>query len=175
MAAAGPDGPGNVNHAGGAGAVRPGDRLGVRWGLAGGVALASIEEVREVARYAVGAGFDSLWISHANAVDPIVALPAAPADTVGLGEVGTSVVPLYGRHPIGLAQLARTAQSALGGRFTLGIGAASRQAVQASMGFTWEHPVAYTREFISGLLPLLAGSVADVDGTQVTTHGELNI
>ena len=77
------------------------------------------------ARYAVAAGFDSLWISHANAVDPIVALAATADESAGLREVGTSVVPLYGRHPIGLAQLARTAQSALGGRFTLGIGAAS--------------------------------------------------
>ena len=112
----------------------PGDRLGVRWGLAGGIALTTIDEVRDVTRYAVAAGFDSLWISHANAVDPIVALAAVAADTDGLAEVGTSVVPLYGRHPIGVAQLARTAQSALGGRFTLGIGAASRQAVGAEHG-----------------------------------------
>ena len=152
-----------------------GERLGVRWGLAGGIALASVEEVRDVARYAVGAGFDSLWISHANAVDPIVALAAAAAETAGLAEVGTSVVPLYGRHPIGLAQLARTAQTALGGRFTLGIGAASRGAVATSMGLPWDHPLTYTREFIDGLLPLLAGVPADVDGEQVTTHAELAI
>src|SRR4051794_8256551 len=105
------------------------DRFGVRWGLAGGIALASIDAVREVASYAVGAGFDSLWISHSNAVDPIVALAATVPEHTGLTEVGTSVVPLYGRHPIGVAQLARTAQSALGGRFTLGIGASSRQGV----------------------------------------------
>jgi F420-dependent oxidoreductase-like protein len=152
-----------------------GDRLGVRWGLAGGVALATIDEVREVSRYAVAAGFDSLWISHANAVDPIVALAATADEHRELDEVGTSVVPLYGRHPIGVAQLARTAQSALGGRFTLGIGAASRQAVAASMGLGWDHPLGYTREFIAGLLPLLAGEVADVTGDQVTTHLELNI
>jgi F420-dependent oxidoreductase-like protein len=155
--------------------VATGDRLGVRWGLAGGIALASIDEVREVSRYAVGAGFDSLWISHANAVDPIIALASTAEEHRELGEVGTSVVPLYGRHPIGVAQLARTAQSSLGGRFTLGIGAASRQAVAASMGLGWEHPLAFTREFIAGLLPLLAGRVADVNGSQVTTHAELNI
>jgi len=147
----------------------------VRWGLAGGTALASIDEVREVARYAVAAGFDSLWISHANAVDPIVALAATAADTVGLSEVGTSVVPIYGRHPIGVAQLARTAQSALEGRFTLGIGAASRGAVSSSMGLPWDHPLGYTRDFIAGLQPLLAGEQADVDGEQVTTHSILNI
>lgn len=152
-----------------------GDRLGVRWGLAGGVALRSVEEVREVARYAVAAGFDSLWISHANAVDPIVALAAASEATNGLAEVGTSVVPIYGRHPIGLAQLARTAQSVLAGRFTLGIGAASRQAVGASMGLAWDRPLAYTRDFIEGLRPLLAGVPADVAGEAVTTRAELNI
>ena len=152
-----------------------GDRLGVRWGLAGGIALSTIDAVREVTRYATAAGFEALWISHANAVDPIVALAATADESGGLAEVGTSVVPLYGRHPIGLAQLARTAQSALGGRFTLGIGAASRNAVATSMGMAWEHPLAYTREFIAGLLPLLAGEPADVDGTQVTTHAELNV
>jgi F420-dependent oxidoreductase-like protein len=155
--------------------VPNGGRLGVRWGLAGGVALASIAEVREVSRYAVSAGFDSLWISHANAVDPIVALAATAAENGALAEVGTSVVPLYGRHPIGVAQLARTAQSALDGRFCLGIGAASRQAVASAMGLGWDHPLAYTHEFIAGLLPLLAGRSADVDGDQVTTHAELNI
>ena len=85
------------------------------------------------------------------------------------------MVPLYGRHPIGLAQLARTAQSALGGRFTLGIGAASRQAVKTAMGLTWDRPLGFTRDFIDGLQPLLAGGQADVDGTELTTHSQLNI
>jgi 5,10-methylenetetrahydromethanopterin reductase len=155
--------------------ARGGDRLGVRWGLAGGIALATIDEVRDVARYADAAGFDSLWISHANAVDPIVALACTADETANLSEVGTSVVPLYGRHPIGLAQLARTAQSALNGRFTLGIGAASRQAVTLALGLAWDHPLAFTRDFIAALQPLLAGEQADVDGTEVTTHGQLNI
>lgn len=151
------------------------DRLGVRWGLAGGVALRSIDEVRTVARYADAAGFDSLWISHANAVDPVVALASVADDMPHLSEVGTSVVPIYGRHPIGVAQLARTTQSALGGRFTLGIGAASKGAVQSSMGLSWDKPLAYTREFIDGLQPLLAGERADTEGAQIATHAELNI
>ena len=151
------------------------DRLGVRWGLAGGVALTSIAEVRDVARYADAAGFDSLWISHANAVDPVVALASVADDMAHLSEVGTSVVPIFGRHPIGLAQMARTAQSALGGRFTLGIGAASKGAVQSSMGMAWDRPLAYTRDFVDGLLPLLAGERADQEGTEITTRAELNI
>jgi len=151
------------------------DRLGVRWGYAGGTTLASVDEVAEAARFAVEAGFDSLWISHAKAVDPIVALAATATHTEGLSEVGTSVVPLYGRHPIGLAQLAMTAQSALGGRFTLGIGAASRRPVEDDLGLNWDHPYTFTRDFIDGLQPLLAGEQADVDGAQVTTHAQLQI
>src|SRR3954453_7036010 len=149
------------------------ERLGVRWGLAGGTTIASVDEARAVTRYAAAAGFDSLWISHAGGVDPIVALACAAPDLGGLTEVGTSVVPLYGRHPIGLAQLARTAQSALAGRFTLGIGAASQGAVSSSMGLSWERPRAYTRDFIAGLQPLLAGGQADVDGAEVVTHSQL--
>jgi 5,10-methylenetetrahydromethanopterin reductase len=151
------------------------DRLGVRWGLAGGTTIASVDEARAVARYAAAAGFDSLWISHASGVDPIVALACAAPDLGGLTEVGTSVVPLYGRHPIGLAQLARTAQSAIGGRFTLGVGAASRAAVRDRMGLAWERPLQFTREFLDGLQPLLAGRPADATGTQLSTHSELAV
>jgi 5,10-methylenetetrahydromethanopterin reductase len=151
------------------------DRLGVRWGLAGGIAISSIAEAVDVARYANAAGFDGLWISHSNAVDPIVALACVADEIPDLGEVGTSVTPIYGRHPIGLAQLARTAQSTLGGRFTLGVGASSRGAANDSMGLSWSRPLQFTREFIDGLQPLLGGELATVEGEQLTTRAELNI
>jgi F420-dependent oxidoreductase-like protein len=151
------------------------DRFGVRWGLAGGIAIASIAEAKEVAAYAEAAGFDGLWISHSNAVDPMVALACVADDAPTLAEFGTSVTPIYGRHPIGLAQLARTAQSALGGRFTLGIGASSKGAVATSMGLPWERPLGFTREFIDGLQPLLAGQAAEVEGEQLTARAELAI
>jgi len=77
------------------------DRFGIRWGLAGGTTLASIDEARGAARFAEAAGFDSFWISHATGVDPIVALACIGGDFPGIGEVGTSVVPLYGRLPSG--------------------------------------------------------------------------
>ena len=151
------------------------DRFGIRWGLAGGTALASINEVREQARFADDAGFDSFWISHATGVDPIVALACIGSDFPGIGEVGTSVVPLYGRHPVGLAQLARTAQNAVGGRLTLGVGTASKRHVEGVLGLSWDKPFSYTREFIDALEPLLADEPADTDGDQVSAHAELGI
>jgi len=151
------------------------DRLGVRWGLAGGVAIASVAEAREVTSWAATAGFDSLWISQSTAVDPIVALAAAAIEAEPLREVGTSVVPLYGRHPIGLAQMTRTAQSALGGRLTLGIGPSHAEPVNEALGMSWDRPLGYTREFLDGLLPLLAGEAARAEGEQLTTRQELAI
>jgi 5,10-methylenetetrahydromethanopterin reductase len=151
------------------------DRLGMRWGFAGGVALANIEQAREAARFAEAAGFDSLWISHAAGVDPIVALACVADDVPGLAELGTSVVPIYGRHPIALAQLALTAQSALNGRFTLGIGAGSKPQAQDRMGMAWDKPFTHTRDYVDSLEPLLAGKMADVDGTQIVTHAQLAI
>lgn len=152
-----------------------GDRFGVRWGLAGGVALATIDEVREIARWGDAAGFDSLWISHAAAVDPIVALAAVASEFSSMREVGTSVVPLYGRHPFGLAQQVMTAQSALGGRFTLGVGPSHRPSVEGTLGLSWDHPYTYTEEFLDGLAPLLAGAEANVEGSQVTTRAQVAI
>ena len=152
-----------------------GRRFGVGWGLAGGVAIASIAEARDVARWAGEVGFDSLWISQSNAVDPVVALAAIATDDSPLREVGTSVVPLYGRHPLALAQAVRTAQSAWGGRFTLGVGASHRGPVEGSLGLSWDRPLGFTTEFLAGLMPLLEGRPADVDGEQLTVHGELAI
>ncbi len=150
-----------------------GDRLGVRWGLAGGVALSTVDEVRAITRWADDSGFDSLWISQAMAVDPIVALAAVAADITSMTEVGTSVVPLYGRHPVGLAQQVMTAQSALGGRLTLGVGPSHRPSVEGTLGLSWDRPLTYTAQFLDGLLPLLAGEEAQVEGSEVTTRAEL--
>lgn len=152
-----------------------GDRLGVTWGLAGGTAIASVAEAREIASWAAATGFDGLWISQAKAVDPVVALAACAAEVAPLSEVGTSVVPLYGRHPLGVAQMVRTAQSALGGRLTLGVGPSHAVPVNESLGLGWDRPLGYTREFLDGMMPLLAGETANAEGEQLTTRAELTI
>jgi F420-dependent oxidoreductase-like protein len=151
------------------------DRLGVRWGLAGGTTLATVEEVRAAARFADAAGFDSLWVSHALAVHPLVALACVGAEAPHLTELGTSVVPLYGRHPIDVAQQALTAQPPLGGRLTFGIGAASKPQAEERMGIPWDRPFSLTRDCVHGRQPLLAGQAAHVVGAQLTTRTTLDI
>ena len=46
------------------------DRLGVRWGLAGGTTLATVEEARDAARFAEASEFDGLCVAAHNAKRP---------------------------------------------------------------------------------------------------------
>lgn len=149
--------------------------LGVAIGFAGGTGLNSIAEVRAEARFAVEAGFDSFWVSQIFGVDPVVALVAIADECGPLSEVGTSVVPIYGRHPLALAAQARTAQDVLDGRFTLGIGPSHAIVVEGFLGESYSRPFTYTKEFIEAIGPLLRGEPASVDGDEVVAHGSLSI
>jgi F420-dependent oxidoreductase-like protein len=130
---------------------------GARVGWAGGTGLTDVDAVRAEAEWAAAAGFDGFWVSQVSGVDPVVALAAVGAGVPGLAELGTSVVPLYGRHPLALAAMALTAQSALGGRFTLGLGASHRPFVEGVLGEPWDRPFTRTTGYLDALVPLLEG------------------
>lgn len=149
--------------------------LGVPLGWAAGTNINSIDELRDEARFATNTGFDALWVSQIFGVDPIVALAAIATDVETLAELGTSVVPIYGRHPLALAAMARTAQSALNGRFTLGIGPSHAMVVEGFFGESYNRPFTHTAEFVDALDPLLRGETCDVEGDEITAKGWLTI
>lgn len=149
--------------------------LGVSVGWAGGTGLNSVDAVRAEARYAAKSGFDSFWVSQIFGVDPIVALVAAAGELEEIEEVGTSVVPIYGRHPLALAAQARTAQAVFDGRFTLGLGPSHAMVVEGFLGESYARPFTHTAEYLAALGPLLRGEKTDLDGDEVTAHGWLDI
>ena len=146
-----------------------------RIGYGAGTGLATVAEVREHAAWAAAAGFESFWLSQVFGVDPIVALAAVGAEFPSFTELGTSVVPLAGRHPLALAAEARTAQSALDDRFTLGIGTSHQMVVEGFFGESYGRPFSRVSEFLDALIPLLDGEPADVAGDQVFAKGWLTI
>jgi 5,10-methylenetetrahydromethanopterin reductase len=148
-------------------------RMGLGYGA--GTGLSDVSEVRDEAIWAEAAGFESFWVSQVFGVDPIVALAAVGAAVPDLAELGTSVVPLTGRHPLALAAQARTAQSAVGGRFTLGIGASHQIVTEGFFGEPYERAFSRTSEFLAALLPLLNGGPADVDGDHIFAKGWLDL
>jgi F420-dependent oxidoreductase-like protein len=149
--------------------------LGMRIGYGAGTGLGTVDAVREEAEWARAAGFDSFWVSQVFGVDPIVALAAVAAAVPDLAELGTSVVPLTGRHPLALAAQARTAQCATAGRFTLGVGASHQLVSEGFFGEPYRHAFARTSEFLQALLPLLDGSPADLTGEHLFAKGWLTI
>ncbi len=149
--------------------------IDARIGYGAGTGITSVAEVREHAAWAEAAGFESFWLSQVFGVDPIVALASVGAEFPGIAEFGTSVVPITGRHPLALAASARTAQSALGGRFTLGIGTSHQMVVEGFFGERYAGAATRMEEYLGALVPLLAGEPADVEATQVFAKGWLTI
>lgn len=149
--------------------------MGVRMGYSAGTEVRSVADLREEAHWAAATGFESFWVSQVFGIDPIVALAAVGADVPEFRELGTSVVPLTGRHPLALAAQALTAQNALDGRFTLGIGASHQIVTEGFFGESYQHAFSRTVEFLDALMPLLEGKPANVDGDQVFAKGWLKI
>jgi len=144
-------------------------------GFGVGTGVTRVSTVRDQAIWADEAGFSSIWVSQILGVDPIVAVAAVAADAPGLVGLGTSVVPLAGRHPLALAAGARTAQDATGGRFTLGVGPSHAMVTEGFYGESYERAFSRTEEFLEALVPLLRGELCDVTGEQIEAHGWLTI
>jgi 5,10-methylenetetrahydromethanopterin reductase len=114
----------------------------------------TIGSVRAVAREAVDDGLAGLWLSQVFALDSLTALAVVAADVPGI-ELGTSVVPIYGRHPLVLAMHALTAQQATDGRLVLGVGPSHQLVVEMLFGESYARPYSDTAAYLEALGPLL--------------------
>ena len=119
----------------------------------------TLESLRTVAREAVEDGLGGLWLSQVFALDSLTALGIVAPDVAGI-ELGTSVVPIYGRHPVVLAMQALTTQQASDGRLVLGIGPSHKLVVEMLLGSSYERPYSDTAAYLDTLLPLLRGEGA---------------
>lgn len=137
-------------------------RIGITVGL-GSRSESTVDGIAARIADAEARGFASVWSTNAFGFDAITALAAAARGTHRV-ELGTAVVPTYPRHPVVMAQQALTAQSALGGRFTLGIGLSHETTVTGALGIPFERPARHMREYLSVLTPLLDGNPASVEG-----------
>ncbi|OBI76545.1 TIGR03564 family F420-dependent LLM class oxidoreductase [Mycobacterium sp. E740] len=120
-------------------------------------------------------GFRRVWMAQLP-YDPdlltILAVAFREIDTI---EVGSGVVPIQVQHPTQLAQRALTLNAIAGGRFTLGIGLSHRMVTEGVWGISYDRPVRQMREYLDGLLPLLAGEPANASGESWTTRGSLKV
>ena len=131
---------------------------------------AGVHELIGQAKWAAEAGVGSVWFSQQPlSFDAIAVAGLAGREVPGL-PVGTSVVPVYPRHPLVLASAARTAHAATGGRFTLGLGLGAQSFHQPTYGVEYPPPIRHLREQLTVLRQVFAGETVDFDGETLDVH-----
>jgi F420-dependent oxidoreductase-like protein len=120
------------------------------------------QEAREV-------GFPSVWSGQVFGLDTLTAFAAAGAEVDGL-DWGTAVVPTFPRHPAALAMQALTANAALGGRLTLGVGPSHQVVIEQIFGLDYSAPAAHVEEYLRILVPLVREGKVSVDGARLSAH-----
>ncbi len=114
-----------------------------------------IDQFEQHARTAEADGFEGYWVNQLSGTDTMTVLALLGRVTERM-ELGTAVVPTWGRHPEMLAGQALTAQAASGDRIALGIGLAHKPSVEGKYHIPFERPVRHMKEYLDVLLPLLS-------------------
>jgi F420-dependent oxidoreductase-like protein len=89
--------------------------------------------------------------------------------------IGTSVVAMQTTFAETLAAQSRTINQITGGRFTLGLGASHKPALEMQYGMEWRKPYTHMVEYLDALLPLLSEQKVSTSGEFVTHHTQINI
>jgi F420-dependent oxidoreductase-like protein len=144
----------------------------MRIGIFGGDG--SIDDLVDKAKATEADGFDSFWLPQIFGTDALCTHTVIGREVPRI-ELGTAVVPTYPRHPVALAQQALTVSAASGGRFTLGIGLSHQLVIEGMFGYPYDKPVRHMREYLTALVPLLAGEAVDFEGETLTAKAGLSV
>src|SRR4051794_38618361 len=130
-----------------------------RTGRGGDDLEAYVNDVRDAA----ARGFASVWSPQVFGLDVLTGIAIAGREVPGIA-FGTAVIPTYSRIPQSMAQHALTTQFAVGGRLTLGVGLSLKVVIENMWGLSFDKPVRHMREYLSALIPFLAGDQVNVQG-----------
>ncbi|MEV0064649.1 TIGR03564 family F420-dependent LLM class oxidoreductase [Nocardia sp. NPDC050718] len=127
----------------------------------------AVDAAVDLGRTAAAAGLSSVWLGQTFSHDSLLVAALIGREVPGL-QVGTSVVPVPGRHPLLVASQAQTAQAATGGRFTLGLGLGARDLSERAFGGPFDRPATRLREFLTALRSVLDTGAVDFQGETLT-------
>ncbi|MFJ6698003.1 LLM class F420-dependent oxidoreductase [Streptomyces sp. NPDC091272] len=120
-----------------------------------------------LAHEAATAGLRSAWFGQTFGADS-PQLAAIVGREVPALQVGTSAIPVFGRHPLLVSSQAQTAQAATHGRYHLGLALGTKLLTEAGFGIPHERPIARLREFLTALRQLTETGTADFHGELLT-------
>ncbi len=111
------------------------------------------------------AGVPQVWMTQSvGMLDTLTLFAAAAAHTTQI-RLGTSIVPIYPRHPLVMAQQAVTVNALAPGRLRLGVGTSHRHVMENMYGLSMSSPLAYLREYVEVMRQLLWEGRVDHQGT----------
>ncbi len=144
-------------------------------GMTTGVALHAIDADNQIdatvrlAHEASAAGLRSAWFGQTFGADSPQLAAIVGREVPGL-QVGTSAIPVFGRHPLVVSSQAQTAQAATHGRYHLGLALGTKLLTEGGFGIPFERPVARLREFLTALRQLTETGTADFHGELLTAR-----
>jgi F420-dependent oxidoreductase-like protein len=129
--------------------------------------VAALIEVEE-------AGVEQVWVPFGPPWNPdsLTTLTAAAMRTSQL-KFGTYIIQVPSRHPVLLAQQVLSFNALAPDRLRLGLGAGSPRAAKSMYGVDIERPLAYLREYMQVLRPLLQQGEVHHQGKNFTTDASL--
>src|SRR6266568_1944692 len=104
----------------------------------------AINRIRE----AEHAGVRQAWMTQSLGMLDTLTLFAAAATHTTRIRLGTSIVPVYPRHPLVMALQAATIDALAPGRLRLGVGTSQRNVMESVYGLSMPSPLAYLREYV---------------------------
>ena len=112
------------------------------------------------------AGVSQVWMTAISVAgcDTTTILGAAAAQTKRI-RLGTSIIPIYTRHPVVMAQQALTLNDLAPGRFSLGVGVSHRRLMEETFGVHMVSPLQYLREYVTVLRGALSNGKVDYHGS----------
>lgn len=132
-----------------------------------------IDATVRLAAEAAAAGLRSAWFGQTFGADS-PQLAAIVGREVPALQVGTSAIPVFGRHPLLVSSQAQTAQAATHGRYHLGLALGTKLLTEAGFGIPHERPIARLREFLIALRQLTETGSADFHGELLTATTPLS-
>lgn len=128
-----------------------------------------VDATVQLAQEAAAAGLRSAWFGQTFGADSPQLAAIVGREVPGL-QVGTSAIPVFGRHPLLVAGQAQTAQAATHGRYHLGLALGTKLLTETGFGLPFERPIARLREFLTALRQLTETGNADFQGELLTAR-----
>jgi len=119
------------------------------------------------------AGVDVAWMTCGGvAPDPLAIFASAATRTQRI-QFGTSIVPIFPRHPLALAQTALVVDALAPGRLRLGVGPSHEPGMRSVYNFDFVRPLEYLREYVTILTTLFSGAQVSFHGKRL--HAEIQL